>query len=47
MPLAELVPELAGQGFLDLLDQVYRPGEPYTGHDARVRLGSGTQAREA
>ncbi|MGW4942031.1 GAF domain-containing protein [Actinoplanes sp. NPDC004185] len=45
-PLAELMPELAGQGFLDLLDQVYRTGEPYTGRDARVVLGTGPQARE-
>ncbi|HWH01999.1 MAG TPA: GAF domain-containing protein [Pilimelia sp.] len=47
VPLATLLPELAGQGFLDLLDQVYRTGEPYTGRDARVVLGTGAQAREA
>ncbi|MEU4563106.1 GAF domain-containing protein [Actinoplanes sp. NPDC023936] len=47
VPLADLMPELAGQGFLDLLDQVYRTGEPYTGHDTLVRLGTGPQAREA
>ncbi|MEV4281525.1 GAF domain-containing protein [Actinoplanes xinjiangensis] len=46
VPVAELMPELAGQGFLDLLDQVYRSGEPYTGRDARVVLGVGAQARE-
>ncbi|GAA4968846.1 hypothetical protein GCM10025331_72270 [Actinoplanes utahensis] len=46
VPVAELLPELAGQGFLDLLDQVYRSGEPYTGRDARVVLDTGTQARE-
>ena len=45
-PIAELMPELAGQGFLDLLDEVYRTGEPYTGRDARVVLGTGLQARE-
>ncbi|GAA4607652.1 GAF domain-containing protein [Actinoplanes octamycinicus] len=45
--LAELMPELAGQGFLDLLDRVYRTGEPYTGRDAPVVLGDGPQAREA
>ncbi|MFV2018341.1 GAF domain-containing protein [Micromonospora sp. LOL_023] len=46
IPLVDVMPELAGQGFLDLLDQVYRTGEPYTGHDARILLGSGTTARE-
>ncbi|MGC9669633.1 GAF domain-containing protein [Planosporangium sp. 12N6] len=47
VPLAELMPELAGQGFLDLLDQVYRTGEAYTGRDVRVVLGVGPHAREA
>ncbi|GAA4949440.1 GAF domain-containing protein [Actinoplanes utahensis] len=47
IPLAELMPELAGQGFLDLLDRVYRTGEPYTGRDARVLLGEGPHPREA
>ncbi|MEV4703197.1 GAF domain-containing protein [Actinoplanes sp. NPDC049316] len=46
VPVAELMPELAGQGFVDLLDRVYRTGEPYTGRDARVVLGAGAQARE-
>ncbi|WP_422738061.1 GAF domain-containing protein [Micromonospora sp. WMMD729] len=45
--VAELLPELAGQGFLDLLDEVYRTGEPYTGRDARIVLGVGPHAREA
>ncbi|MBO3742969.1 GAF domain-containing protein [Actinoplanes flavus] len=46
VPVGELLPQLAGRGFLDLLDQVYRTGEPRTGRDARVVLGSGSQARE-
>ncbi|SDS73031.1 GAF domain-containing protein [Actinoplanes derwentensis] len=46
IPLAELLPELADQGFLALLDQVYRTGEPYTGRDARVLLGTGPHVRE-
>jgi GAF domain-containing protein len=46
IPLAELMPELAGQGFLALLDQVYRTGEPYTGRDALVVLGTGLDQRE-
>lgn len=45
--IAELMPELAEQGFLALLDEVYRTGELYTGRDARVVLGAGAQAREA
>ncbi|MEV4283194.1 GAF domain-containing protein [Actinoplanes xinjiangensis] len=45
-PVAEWMPELAGQGFIDLLDQVYRTGEPYIGRGARVVLGTGAQARE-
>ena len=46
-PVAEWMPELAGQGFIDLLDRVYRTGEPYTGRDARVVFGTGPHAREA
>jgi hypothetical protein len=45
--LAELMPELADQGFLALLDDVLRSGEPYTGRDVRVVLGAGPHAREA
>jgi GAF domain-containing protein len=44
--LAELLPELTDQGFITLLDEVYRTGEAYTGRDVRVVLGSGPQARE-
>ncbi|WP_433125003.1 GAF domain-containing protein [Micromonospora sp. CA-240977] len=44
--LVDLMPELAGQGFVALLDQVYRTGEPYTGSDVRIMLGTGPQARE-
>ncbi|MCG8914569.1 GAF domain-containing protein [Actinokineospora sp. PR83] len=47
VPLAELVPEPAGQGFIALLDQVHRTGEPHTGRDVRVVLDSGPNAREA
>ncbi|MDF3301472.1 SpoIIE family protein phosphatase [Streptomyces tropicalis] len=46
VPLAELLPELAAQGFLTLLDRVYRTGERHVGRDARVVLGTGTDARE-
>ncbi len=43
----ELVPELASQGLRAVLDQVYRTGEPHTGGDVRVVLGTGPHAREA
>ena len=45
--IAELMPELAGQGFIALLDQVYRTGEPYTGRDVSVVLGVDPHTREA
>jgi GAF domain-containing protein len=45
--IAELLPELADQGFITLLDQVYRTGEPHIGRDSRVVLGTGEHAREA
>ncbi|MFE3636612.1 SpoIIE family protein phosphatase [Streptomyces sp. NPDC059168] len=47
VPLAELVPEPASQGFIELLDQVYRSGERHVGRDARVVIGAGDQADEA
>ncbi|MFC6986721.1 GAF domain-containing protein [Streptomyces cirratus] len=47
VPLGQLVPELADQGFLALLDQVYRTGKAHIGRDARVVLGEGAAAREA
>jgi hypothetical protein len=47
VPLVELLPELAGQGFIAQLDQVYGTGESHTGRDVRVVLEPGPQAREA
>lgn len=32
------LPELAGQGFFEILDQVYRTGEPWYGNEVYVRL---------
>ncbi|MFF0261762.1 SpoIIE family protein phosphatase [Streptomyces microflavus] len=46
VPLGQLMPELVEQGFIALLDRVYRTGEAYTGRDARVMLGEGANARE-
>ncbi|MBF9033862.1 PAS domain-containing protein [Rhodobacterales bacterium HKCCE2091] len=37
-PVAEALPEVVSQGFVDLLDQVYRSGEPYRGHAMPVVL---------
>jgi signal transduction histidine kinase/DNA-binding response OmpR family regulator len=37
-PVREALPEIEGQGFFELLDTVYRTGEPYLGHDMRVEL---------
>lgn len=34
----EALPEMMGQGFNELLDQVYRTGEPYLGTGAKIRL---------
>ncbi|MEG8277303.1 SpoIIE family protein phosphatase [Streptomyces sp. AHA2] len=47
LPLADLMPELVPQGFIDLLDRVYRSGERHVGRDARVVLGTGEATREA
>ena len=37
-PLLEAVPELAGQPIMDILDDVYRRGEPFTGNEMPVPL---------
>ncbi|MEU4144753.1 SpoIIE family protein phosphatase [Streptomyces parvulus] len=47
MPLGRLMPELVDQGFVALLDRVYRTGKAHTGRDVRVMLGQGAAAREA
>jgi len=36
--LSEALPEVAGQGFAELLDRVYASGEPYIGQASPVRL---------
>lgn len=43
-PLAEALPEAAAQGYLELLDQVYRTGEAYTALDAEFTFRSPNQA---
>lgn len=37
-PVREALPEIEGQGYFELLDRVYRTGEPYVGSEARVLL---------
>ena len=37
-PVLEALPEIAGQGFAELLDSVYATGERYVGHEAAVLL---------
>ncbi|MFB9681897.1 GAF domain-containing protein [Streptosporangium vulgare] len=44
--VVDVVPELAGQGFLEALNRVYRTGESRTGRDVRIVLGVGPEARE-
>ncbi len=36
LPVREALPELAGQGIYELLDDVYRSGEPFTGRSIRA-----------
>ncbi|AMJ65303.1 PAS domain-containing protein [Hymenobacter sp. PAMC 26628] len=38
--VAEVQPEVAEQGFVALLDEVYRTGQPYVGTEAPVRFAS-------
>ncbi|MFD3441892.1 GAF domain-containing SpoIIE family protein phosphatase [Streptomyces sp. NPDC058685] len=47
LPIGQLMPELVEQGFIAVLDGVYRTGKPYTARDARVLLGEGDRTREA
>ncbi|MFF3431919.1 SpoIIE family protein phosphatase [Streptomyces sp. NPDC002602] len=47
IPLKEVMPQPEAQGFLKLLDRVYRAGERHTGPDTRTVLDHGPAAREA
>jgi PAS domain S-box-containing protein len=44
--LAEAMPEVAAQGFVELLDGVYESGEPYVGRNVPVRWRVGDTVRE-
>ncbi len=37
-PVREVVPEVEGQGFFELLDRVYATGEPFVGNELPIRL---------
>ena len=39
--VGEAMPEVTGQGFVALLDQVYRTGEPFVGRGAKIELQHG------
>jgi PAS domain S-box-containing protein len=45
-PLAEALPELVGQGYLDVLDEVRRTGNAYRGVEVPVRVGGGDGIEE-
>lgn len=34
----QVLPEIEGQGFIELLDKVYKTGEPFIGHEMLVRI---------
>ncbi len=40
-PIRQALPEVDGQGYFELLDRVYRTGEPFTGADLPVTLQRG------
>ncbi len=46
LSVREALPEVVGQGFIDILDRVYTLAEPYSATGARMTLGDGAQARE-
>ena len=41
--IREALPEVEGQGFFELLDEVYRTGEPFVGNELAVSLASETR----
>ena len=44
--VADALPEVVEQGFIDLLDRVYSSGEPFVGHGMRVVLRQEERARD-
>jgi signal transduction histidine kinase len=43
-PIAVALPEVAAQGFTDLLDDVLTTGKPYVGHNVPIRLQAASDA---
>jgi PAS domain S-box-containing protein len=43
-PVAEALPEVASQGFVEVLDRVYRTGQPFVGNEVAVEFASRDQA---
>ena len=41
LTLLESLPELQGQGFVEVLDRVYQTGKPYSGREVMARLNRG------
>lgn len=46
LPVRQALPEVEGQGYFELLDQVYRHGKPYVAAEAHVALQNPTSATE-
>ncbi len=46
-PVRRTLPEVEGQGFVELLDQVYRSGKPFVGRGVRVVLQAPTDETRA
>ncbi|CAN5469710.1 hypothetical protein BH11BAC2_BH11BAC2_14230 [soil metagenome] len=46
-PLLDALPEIADQGFVDLLDNVYKTGEPFIGKEISVMLDKGNGLLES
>ena len=44
-PIREALPELAGQGFFEILDTVFETGEPYEGRESLAQLQRSPDAR--
>jgi signal transduction histidine kinase/ActR/RegA family two-component response regulator len=45
LPVRDAVPEVEGQGFFELLDEVYRTGKPFVGRTLPLRIQRGPNAQ--
>ena len=46
-PLRDALPDIAGQGYFELLDEVYRSGEPFVGTGSSVEIDRGAGPERA